>query len=32
MLQESGTWPTALSGWRREVLEPTLAPMLPRAK
>ncbi|MGH8062459.1 MAG: ribonuclease D [Pseudoxanthomonas sp.] len=27
-LQESGTWPTALAGWRREVLEPTLAPLL----
>lgn len=28
-LQENGTWPTALAGWRREVLEPTLAPLLP---
>ena len=31
-LQENGTWPTALAGWRREVLEPTLAPLLPQAE
>ena len=31
-LQENGIWPTALSGWRREVLEPTLAPLLPQAE
>ena len=28
LLQENGTWPTALAGWRREVLEPKLAPLL----
>ena len=27
-LQENGDWPIALAGWRREVLEPTLAPLL----
>ncbi|MEO6102274.1 MAG: ribonuclease D [Pseudoxanthomonas sp.] len=32
LLQDSGIWPTALSGWRREVLEPALAPMLPQAR
>jgi len=31
-LQETGHWPTALSGWRREILEPALAPMLPQAQ
>ena len=31
LLQENGTWPTALAGWRREVLEPRLAPLLPSA-
>ena len=31
LLQEHGTWPSALAGWRREVLEPRLAPLLPRA-
>ena len=30
-LQENGTWPSALAGWRREVLEPTLGPLLPQA-
>lgn len=28
-LMERGQWPTALSGWRREQLEPVLAPLLP---
>lgn len=32
LLRENGTWPTALAGWRREVLEPVLAPMLPQAQ
>ncbi|HYM85183.1 MAG TPA: HRDC domain-containing protein, partial [Pseudoxanthomonas sp.] len=31
LLQENGIWPTALAGWRREVLEPVLAPLLPQA-
>ncbi len=31
-LQESGDWPAALAGWRREVLEPALAPLLSRAE
>ena len=31
-LQENGTWPTALAGWRHEVLEPRLAPLLPTAR
>ena len=31
-LQENGTWPTALAGWRRELLEPLLAPLLLRAE
>ena len=31
-LQESGDWPAALAGWRREVLEPVLAPLLPSAE
>jgi ribonuclease D len=29
-LQENGDWPAALAGWRREILEPTLAPLLPQ--
>ena len=29
LLQEAGQWPAALSGWRREVLEPVLDPLLP---
>lgn len=29
LLQESGQWPAALSGWRRQALETLLAPMLP---
>ena len=29
LLQEAGQWPAALSGWRREVLEPVLEPLLP---
>lgn len=29
LLQENGTWPTALAGWRRELLEPRLMPLLP---
>jgi ribonuclease D len=28
---ESGQWPPALAGWRREQLEPVLAPLLPAA-
>ncbi|MEP6908719.1 MAG: ribonuclease D [Pseudoxanthomonas sp.] len=28
LLLEHGTWPAALAGWRREVLEPVLAPLL----
>ena len=32
LLQESGTWPPALAGWRREMLEPILAPLLTPAK
>lgn len=31
LLQDSGQWPAALSGWRREVLEPVLQPLLPAA-
>jgi ribonuclease D len=27
-LKDSGQWPPALGGWRREVLEPVLAPLL----
>ncbi len=27
-LLDEGTWPNALSGWRREALEPALAPLL----
>ena len=27
-LLDHGEWPDALSGWRRELLEPTLAPLL----
>ncbi|RZA27887.1 MAG: ribonuclease D, partial [Proteobacteria bacterium] len=27
-LQESGEWPAALSGWRRNELEPLLGPLL----
>ncbi|MET0655012.1 MAG: ribonuclease D, partial [Pseudoxanthomonas sp.] len=27
-LQETGTWPAALSGWRRTELEPVLSPLL----
>ena len=30
-LLESGEWPTALAGWRREQLEPVLRPLLPAA-
>ncbi|WP_313317585.1 ribonuclease D [Stenotrophomonas sp.] len=30
-LLESGNWPTALAGWRREQLEPVLTPLLPKA-
>jgi ribonuclease D len=30
-LLEGRGWPTALEGWRRELLEPALAPKLPRA-
>ena len=29
-LQESGEWPSALSGWRRTELEPLLSPLLDR--
>ncbi len=29
LLQDSGQWPDALGGWRREVLEPVLGPLLP---
>lgn len=29
-LAERGVWPDALGGWRRAVLEPVLAPLLPR--
>ena len=29
-LQETGIWPPTLSGWRREILEPALAPLLPQ--
>ncbi|HEY5970365.1 MAG TPA: ribonuclease D [Pseudoxanthomonas sp.] len=28
LLQESGAWPQALSGWRRDQLEPVLSPLL----
>ena len=28
-LLETGEWPEALAGWRREQLEPVLAPLLP---
>ena len=28
LLQEGGEWPSALSGWRREQLEPVLSPLL----
>ena len=28
-LLESGNWPNALAGWRREQLEPILRPLLP---
>ena len=31
LLQEHGTWPSALAGWRREVLEPRLTSLLPAA-
>ncbi len=31
LLRESGEWPTALGGWRRELLEPVLAPELATA-
>ena len=31
LLQENGTWPSALAGWRREVLEPRLTPLLTAA-
>jgi len=27
-LLDRGDWPSALSGWRREALEPALAPLL----
>ncbi len=30
-LLESGDWPVALAGWRREQLEPVLRPLLPAA-
>lgn len=29
-LLDHGQWPAALEGWRREALEPTLAPLLPK--
>ena len=28
-LLESGTWPSALAGWRQQQLEPLLRPLLP---
>lgn len=30
LLQESGQWPAALAGWRRQALEPVLTPLLKR--
>ena len=31
-LLDGRDWPDALSGWRRELLEPVLAPLLPRPR